>query len=148
MLKRFAVLWLFLVAVPAAFADNSKISPDLQQVLAKSPASTKVIVQYNSPLPTAGLLGGLLGGVLTLVGGLVNTVFSLIPALSATLTGSQILSLSNESAISYISLDRAVLLRWTIRPRPSTLPMPGIWVWMVRASASPSSIAAYTSIPT
>ena len=39
---------------------------------------------------------------------MLNTVFSLIPAVSATLHGSDILAVSNQSNVAYISLDRAV----------------------------------------
>ena len=67
-------------------ADTSKISPDLQELMSKSPASANinVIVQYNTAPSTTsngggGLLGGLLGTVVNLVGGTLKTVFSLIP---------------------------------------------------------------------
>src|SRR5271170_2289837 len=79
---RTAFLAFFLLIVGRAFADNSKISPDLQSLMSNPSSKINVIVQYSTPpqQPSGGLLGGLLGGVVNLVGGLLNTVFSLIPA--------------------------------------------------------------------
>ena len=96
----------------SAFANNSKISPDLQALMANSPSQINVIVQYNrsrSNPPegfSAGLLGGVVGTVINLLNGVLNTVFSLIPAVSATLHPSDILAVSNQANVSYISLDR------------------------------------------
>src|SRR5579863_3567547 len=90
-----ATLWLFLLTAAAAYADTTKISPDLQPLLSNPSASAHVIIQYNSSPSSSGggLLGGLLGGVLgtvvDLLGGVLNIVFSLIPAVSATVNGSQ-----------------------------------------------------------
>src|SRR5580658_8446525 len=106
---RTAFLAFFLFIVGRAFADNSKISPDLQPLLANGSNNINVIVQYNTPpqQPSGGgLLGGLLGGVLNLLGGVLNTVFSLIPAVSATLHPADVLAVSNQSNVAYISLDR------------------------------------------
>ena len=96
-LSRCAVCWLVLLAVGTAFADNSKISPDLQPLLSNPSASVNVIVQYNTPPSSGGggLLGGPLGGVLNLLGGVLKAVFSLIPAVSATLHPSDVIGLSN-----------------------------------------------------
>ncbi len=107
---RTALLAFFLLVVSRAFADDSKISPDLQPLLKNSSNKINVIVQYNTPpqQSSGGLLGGLLGGVVNLVGGVLNTVFSLIPAVSATLHPSDILAVSNQSNVTYISLDRAL----------------------------------------
>ncbi len=107
---RCAVLWLVLVTAGAAFGDNTKISPDLQPLLANPSNQINVIVQYNSApqQSSGGLLGGLLGGVLNLLGGVLNTVFSLIPAVSATLHPSDVIGLSNQSNVAYISLDRSL----------------------------------------
>ena len=55
-----------------------------------------------------GLVGGLVGTVVNLLGGVLNVVFSLIPAVSATLHPSDIIAVSNQSNVSYISLDRPV----------------------------------------
>src|SRR5579862_9522213 len=84
---RTAFLAFFLLIAGRAFADNSKISPDLQPLLANTSSKINVIVQYSTPpqQPSGGLLGGLLGGVVNLLGGVLNTIFSLIPAVSATL---------------------------------------------------------------
>ena len=105
---RTAVFAFFLLIVGRAFADNTKISPDLQPLLSNPSSNINVIVQYNTPpqQSSGGLLGGLLGGVVNLLGGVLNTVFSLIPAVSATLHPADILSVSNQSNVAYISLDR------------------------------------------
>jgi hypothetical protein len=107
---RTALLGFVLLLVSRAFADNSKISPDLQPLLANSSSKINVIVQYNTPpqQSSGGLLGGLVGGVLNLLGGVLNTVFSLIPAVSATMQPADILGVSNQSNVAYISLDRPV----------------------------------------
>src|ERR1700722_10663547 len=112
--SRTALLAIFLLTAGQAFADNSKISPDLQALLATNQASNiNVIVQYNSQPQQqssggllGGLVGGLVGGVVNLLGGVLNVVFSLIPAVSATMHPSDILSVSNQSNVAYISLDR------------------------------------------
>ena len=105
---RTAFIAFFLLIAGRAFADNSKISPDLQPLLANSSNQINVIVQYNTPpqQSSGGLLGGLLGGVVNLLGGVLNTVFSLIPAVSATLHPADVLAVSNQSNVAYISLDR------------------------------------------
>jgi serine protease AprX len=102
-----ATLWLALLAVGSAFADTSKISPDLLPLLQNGSNKVKVIVQYtNPPQNGGGLLGGILGGVLGLLGGVVDTVFSLIPAVAAILSPADVLALSDQSDVSYVSLDR------------------------------------------
>ena len=107
---RTAFLAFFLLLVNRAFADNSKISPDLQALLSNPSNNINVIVQYNTPpqQSSGGLLGGLLSGVVNLLGGVLNTVFSLIPAVSASLHPADILAVSNQSNVSYISLDRSL----------------------------------------
>jgi serine protease AprX len=103
-ISRWAVLGLFLLTIQAASANNSKISPDLQALLEQQPsAKVNVIVQYNTA-PS----GGLLGGVLNLLEGVVNVVFSLIPAVGATLSAAGVTTLSNQSNVAYISLDRSL----------------------------------------
>src|SRR6185436_3283602 len=104
----FAALWFLLLSAGAAFADNSKISPDLLPLLGSPNSTHNVIIQYYTAPSSGGLLGGLLGGVLNLAGGLLRTVFNLIPAVTAILNPSQIISVSNQSAVKYISLDRPV----------------------------------------
>src|SRR5271166_1265575 len=102
-------LSLVLVLASTAFADTSKISPDLQPLLADPSASVNVIVQYNSAPQTCasgGLLGGLLCTTVNLVGGVVNVVFTLINAVAGTMPAGNVIALSNQSNVSYISLDR------------------------------------------
>src|SRR6266849_867642 len=101
-LSRCAVAWLTLLLVGSAFADNSKISPDLLPLLTNPSNSVNVIVQYNSSLTS----GGIIGGIINLLGDAVNATFSLIPADSATMTAANVLTLSNQASVSYISLDR------------------------------------------
>src|SRR6266480_621890 len=113
-LARCGTVWLVLLAVGSAFADNSKISPDLLPLLANPSQSVNVIVQYNSaPQQTCSSGGGLLG----IVGGLVCTVvsvvkivgsvlFGLINAVAGTMLAGDVVTLSNQSNVNYISLDR------------------------------------------
>jgi serine protease AprX len=109
---RSLVVWLSLTAFAAsALADNSKISSDLQPLLTNPSAKLNVIVQYNRPPQTCtsgGLLGNLLCTAVNLLGGVLKTVFVLLNAVSATLTSSDIIALSNQSDVDYISLDRPV----------------------------------------
>jgi serine protease AprX len=109
-LARCVALWLTLVAVTAAFADNSKISPDLQPLLANPANTLNVIVQYNAPQGCSGggLLGGLLCSVVNLLGGVVNVVFTLINGAAGTMQAGDVVTLSNQSNVAYISLDRPV----------------------------------------
>ena len=102
-ISRWSVLGLFLLTIQIAFANESKISPDLQPLLQQPSANINVIVQYNTPPPA-----GLLGGVANLLSGVVNAVFSLIPAVAATLHPADIDTLSNQSNVAYISLDRSL----------------------------------------
>jgi serine protease AprX len=107
---RGAVLAAILLAA-TAFADNSKISPDLQPLLNNPSQTVDVVIQYSSPPQTCssgGLLGGLLCTVVHLVGGTLHIVFSLLNAVSATMTVSDVINTSNQSNVSYISLDRPV----------------------------------------
>ncbi len=106
-LARAAALWLCL-AVASAYGDNSKISPDLQALLTNPSSKVNVIVQYNSSNSNPGLLGGLLGAVTGLLSGVLNTVFSLISAGTAVLHPADIVNLSNQSNVTYISLDRSL----------------------------------------
>src|SRR5271163_4543083 len=101
-LARCAALWL-LIAAGTALADNSKISPDLQPLLANPNNNINVIVQFQ---PQSTGLGGLLGGATNLLNGLLSTVFSLLNAATATLHPSDIVNLSNQANVTYITLDR------------------------------------------
>jgi serine protease AprX len=103
-ISRWSVLGLFLLTIQSAFANESKISPDLQPLLQQPSAKINVIVQYNTP-PAA---GGLLGGVINLLDSVVNLVFTLIPAVAATLHPTDVITLSNQSNVAYISLDRSL----------------------------------------
>src|SRR5438270_2841045 len=95
-MKKLLIVFL-LVAVTAAYADNSKLSPDLQKY---SGTQARVVVQYNNP-PSLLDLQSLLG----LVGSIVNSL-PLVNAVVADLPISSILSLSNQTNVKYISLDR------------------------------------------
>ena len=132
-----------------AFADNSKISPDLQPLLSNPSNKINVIVQYNTPPQSSGgLLGGLLGGVVNLLNGVLNTVFSLIPAVSATLHPADVIAVSNQSNVAYISLDRP--LGASLDYTAAAVGAPSAWNSGLEgtASASQSSTAESTVIRT
>src|SRR5580704_2799176 len=103
-------LGLDLVTAGSAFANNAKISPDLQPLLTNSSAQLNVIVQYNSPLCSGG--GGFAAGfgcsTANLLGGTVSGVFSLINAVAGTVSAGNIVSLSNLPNVSYISPNRSL----------------------------------------
>src|ERR1700728_3209216 len=108
-MKKFLLLVL-LVAVPFACADNSKISPDLQNYPSNQKA--QVIVQYapGTQVNCSGLLGlvdCLLNDILKL-GGTILGDLSLVNGVVAQLDVNGIVSLSNESNVVYISPDRAL----------------------------------------
>src|SRR5258708_5097685 len=108
---RCAIVWMVVMAAGAAFADNSKISPDLQRLLANPSNTVNVIVQYNSPPQTCsggGLIGGLLCTTVNLLSGVVNVVFTLINAVAGTMVAGDVITLSNQPNVSYISLDRSL----------------------------------------
>src|ERR1700680_426885 len=91
-----------------ARADNSKISPDLQNYPATQKA--QVIVQYAPGTQVncsglLGLLGCLVNDVLKL-GGTILSDLPLVNGLVAVLDGNGIANLSNQSNVVYISLDR------------------------------------------
>src|SRR5882672_8307210 len=99
----FAALWILLLTVAAASADDSKISPDLRPLLSNPSSTVNVIVQYNSP-PTQNC-GGILGPVLclanNLLGLVVHVVFGLINAVAGTIQAGNIIPLSNQSNVNY-----------------------------------------------
>lgn len=101
-------LWIALIFASAALANNAKMSPDLQPLLANPTSQVNVIVQYNSALPC-------LGGVSvsctagTLLGGVVSQVFTVINAVAGSMTIGNIIALSDQPNVSYISLDRPML---------------------------------------
>jgi serine protease AprX len=102
--------WLLLVLASTAFANNSKISPDLQPLLANPSNRVNVIVQYNSaPVCSGGALTiGLPCTTVNLLGGLVNRVFTLINAVAGTVASGDVVAISNQPNVSYISLDRSL----------------------------------------
>jgi serine protease AprX len=95
-MKKFLVICL-LATVTLAYADNSKLSPDLQNSSVKHAV---FVVQYNQaagPLDLANITN-LLGTILSQVP-LVNGVVADLPL-------TNILALSNQSNVKYISLNR------------------------------------------
>src|ERR1700730_18880858 len=106
-MKKFLLLVL-IATVTLAHADNSKISPDLQNTPPTQKA--QVIVQYapGTQVNCSGLLGlvfCLVGDVLKL-GGTILGNLPLINGLVAALDGNGIQRLSNRSNVVYISADR------------------------------------------
>ena len=100
-MRRFLSLLLILALSTLALADDSKLAPELIGI---SPTATvNVIVQYNQA-PTTSLLQGILN-----LGGQLLEALPIVNGLVATLTGNQILNLSNQSNVVYISSDRQVL---------------------------------------
>lgn len=105
-------LWLFIFSIGSAYADNSKISPDLLPLLNNSSSQINVIVQYNGSTASSctggGLLGGLLCTVVNLVGGVVNLLLDVIDGAAMTMHPADVINASNQSNVAYISLDRPV----------------------------------------
>ncbi len=107
-MKRNCIL-VFILALAAPLtmlADNSKISPDLQN----STGTTQVVIQYapGTQLSCSSLLGlvdCLLNDVVKL-GGTVLGQLPLVNGLVATLDHNGIVSLSNQQNVVYISKDR------------------------------------------
>src|SRR5580698_8991786 len=139
---RFAVVWLTLLSAVTAFADTSKISPDLLPLLSGPRGNVNVIIQYNTPpqQQNTGLIGGLLGvvgAVVNLLGGIVNTVFSLIPAISATVDSGNLLAISHQSNVGYRSPDRALAGTLGYPTAPVSAP----YAWNIGLERSGSGIA-------
>ena len=110
-MKRALVVLIVLLALPVALvADNSKISPDLQNYTSSS--QVQVIVQYAPG--TQVNCGGLLGLVDCLVNDIVKlggTILNQLPIVNgvvALLDHNGIVALSNQSNVVYISKDRAL----------------------------------------
>src|SRR5437763_8888847 len=106
-MKKF-LLVMVIVAVTVAYADDSKISPDVNQY--PSTQKVQVVVQYapGTQLNCSGLLGFLgctLNSILKL-GGTILGQLPLINGVVAVLDGNGIVSLSNQSNVVYISADR------------------------------------------
>src|SRR5689334_21301953 len=97
-----------------AAADDSKIAPELRGI--SSTTSVRVIVQYASSSTTSTTSstssGGLLQPVTSLVSNTVGLVVNVLQALPlingvvTVLTGKDIVNLSNQSNVVYISSDR------------------------------------------
>ena len=94
-ISRVAIPLLLALTATVGFANNAKISPDLQSAMNGTSGTLNVIIQYNQSQQNPGLLGGLLGTVGNLLNVVLNTVFSLIPAATATLHPTDIENLSN-----------------------------------------------------
>jgi len=110
-MKRNCVLLLMVLMAPLAmFADNSKISPDLQNYT--SAGSVQVVVQYapGTQVSCSGLLGILdcLVNDVAKLGGTVLAQLPVVNGLVATLDHNGIVSLSNQSNVVYISKDRTL----------------------------------------
>jgi serine protease AprX len=110
MTKRTLTLLLALLAPLSLFADNSKISPDLQN--STSTSQEQVVIQYapGTQLSCSGILG-LLGCVVNDVlklGGAVLGQLPIVNGLVASLDHNGIVSLSNQSNVVYISKDRSL----------------------------------------
>src|ERR1700692_4710299 len=99
---------LLIVTASLAFADDSKISPELRNL--PSTQKAQVIVQYapGTQVNCGGLLGlvfCLVGDILKL-GGTILGDLPLINGLVAALDGNGIQNLSNQSNVVYIRSDR------------------------------------------
>ena len=111
-MKRFLVLLLIVTGTLAtatpAYANDSKISPELRGY--QSTRQAQVIVQYapGTQVSCSGLFGlvDCLLNDITKLGGTILGQLPLINGLVAQLDGSGIQSLSNQSNVVYISLDR------------------------------------------
>ena len=105
-MKRFfrqIIFWSGLLASTGlAFAQTSKIAPDLQSLLSNLLGPVNVVVQYNSapgPVQITQLLA---------LGGTIAQQYSVIPGIAVTLPASVVDLLSLSPAVAYISLDRPV----------------------------------------
>jgi serine protease AprX len=107
-MKRTLILVLALLTPLSLFADNNKISPDLQN--STSTSQEQVVVQYAPGTQlSCGLLGlgCILNDVLKL-GGAILGQLPLVNGLVASLDHDGIVSLSNQSNVVYISKDRTL----------------------------------------
>ncbi len=108
-LRLIALTLLFIMPV-ALLADNSKISPDLQD--STSTGQVQVVIQYvpGTQVSCSGILG-LVGCVLNdvlKVGGTILGQLPLINGVVALVDHNGIVSLSNQSNVAYISKDRTL----------------------------------------
>ena len=105
------LLLILIVSVTMAYADDSKISPELRNY--PSTQKAQVVVQYapGTQLNCSGLLG-IVGCVLNTVLKLGGTILGQLPLINgvvAVLDGNGIVSLSNQSNVVYISADRPLM---------------------------------------
>jgi hypothetical protein len=98
-MKKLLLLLILGAATLSYAADPTKLSPDLQKSAATTPV--QVVVQYHNP---PGLLDLQL---LATLGSVLNSL-PLVNGVVAQLPLSNILSLSNQGNVKYISLDRAL----------------------------------------
>src|ERR1700746_856158 len=108
-MKRFIAL-LLIFAGTLAYADNSKISPELQSL--PSTQNAQVIVKYvpGTTVTCSGLFGlidCLANDILSLGGQILGQV-PLVNGVVALLDGNGIQTLSNQSNVVYISADRTL----------------------------------------
>jgi serine protease AprX len=108
-MRRNCILLLLVLAAPLTLlADNSKISPDLQN--STYIGQTQVVVQYapGTQVNCTGLLGlvNCLVNDVVKLGGAILGQLPLINGVVATLDHNGIVSLSNQSNVVYISKDR------------------------------------------
>lgn len=105
------VVFALLFTMPVALlADNSKISPDLQD--STSTAKVQVVIQYvpGTQVTCSGLLGllGCLVNDILKVGGTLLGQLPLVNGVVALVDHNGIISLSNQSNVAYISKDRTL----------------------------------------
>ena len=105
---RYIALGLMLALANTAFADNSKISPDLLPLLTNSSGKVNVIVQYKALPQGCSGQSGVGACAANLLGGVVSQVFTLINSVAGTMLAGDVTVLSNQSNVSYISLDRVL----------------------------------------
>jgi serine protease AprX len=108
MKRNFIILLLVLAAPLTLLADNSKISPDLQN--STYTGQTQVVVQYapGTQVNCTGILGlvGCLVNDVAKLGGAILGQIPLVNGVVALLDHNGIVSLSNQSNVVYISKDR------------------------------------------
>ena len=125
-MKRLLAVLLIVTAAPA-YANDAKLSPELRGQKANQQA--QVIVQYapGTQVNCTGLLGlvDCLLNDITKLGGTVLGQLPLVNGLVAQLNGSGIQSLSNQSNVVYISLDRP--LSPTLSNAASAVNAPFAW---------------------
>src|SRR5690349_5892912 len=92
-------------APAAATFANTKISPDLQELILSGQGDQRVKVFVQS-VPSS--TGGLLGGLLNTVGGLLVNVLSALNIRIVDVTANDVQVLASDPSVTYISLDAPV----------------------------------------